>query len=214
MRKAFLSLMLTLCAITVIAQHVTPPIPVEVFFGNKQIYYQTNVKKKFSPKSKFSFFGLATYAANYNNNLPDNRMLIEGQVSYNFKNGLGVMTGTDMNSVSGFSPIAGPQHSFASKKILAVTIASFFFNKKNDFKIFGLYEYKPKIRKAWSLYNRLQFIYNLSLRTGDHNRSYVYLRSGFKKKALIFGLAANLDQFGPLKIYKDNYGVFVRWEFE
>lgn len=191
-----------------------PPIPVEVFFGNNQLYYQTNAKKKFAPNSKFGFFSLATYTADYNNVLSQNRLLIEAQVSYSFKNGFGIMAGTDMNSVTGFSLILGPQHTYASRKMLAVTIASFFLNEKNDFKIFGLYEYKPPIGKKWALYNRLQFIYNHSFNQGIHNRSYLYLRSGVKKKAFVFGLGANLDQFGPDKIFKDNYGVFARWEFE
>lgn len=191
-----------------------PPIPVEVFFGNNQLYYQTNANKKFSPNSKFSFFSLATYTANYKNNLSENRLLIEAQVSYSFKSGFGVMAGTDINSVTGFSPIIGPQHTYASRQVLAVTIASFFLNEKNDFKIFGLYEYKPPIGNKWALYNRLQFIYNHSLKEGIHNRSYLYLRSGVKKEAFVFGLGANLDQFGPEKEFKDNYGVFIRWEFE
>jgi hypothetical protein len=190
-----------------------PPIPVEAFFGNNGLYYQANAKKAFAPGSRFGFFSLATYTADYKNELARNRMLIEAQFSYTIKAGFGVMTGTDMNSVTGFSAIVGPQHTFASRKVLAVTIASFFLNAKKDFKLFGLYEYKPSIRRGWSLYNRAQFIYNYSMKEGTHNRSYLYLRSGLKKEALVFGLGANLDQFGPSKTFEDDYGVFLRWEF-
>jgi len=31
--------------------------------------------------------------------------------------------------------------------------------------------------------------------------------------ALNFGLGANLDQYGPDKTYKPNYGIFVGWSF-
>lgn len=190
-----------------------PPIPVETFFGNNGLYYQTNAKKAFSPGSRFGFFSLATYTADYKNELARNRILIEAQFSYHIKAGFGVMTGTDMNSVTGFSAIVGPQHTFASRKVLAVTIGSFFLNAKRDFKLFGLYEYKPSIGRGWSLYNRLQFIYNYSMKEGTHNRSYLYLRSGLKKDALVFGLGANLDQFGPRKSFEESYGIFLRWEF-
>ena len=190
-----------------------PPIPVEALFSNNKLHYQTNVKKTFSPSSRVSFFSLATYTADYKNELSRNRILIEAQISYTIKKGFGVMTGTDINSVTGFSAIVGPQHTFASRKILAVTIASFFLNTKRDFKLFGLYEYKPSIGTGWSLYNRMQFIYNYSLKEGTHNRSYLYLRSGLKKDAFVFGLGANLDQFGPKKTFEDNYGIFLRWEF-
>ncbi|MBL0882648.1 MAG: hypothetical protein IBJ16_04760 [Chitinophagaceae bacterium] len=191
-----------------------PPIPVEAFFSNNNLYYQTNVKKALSPSSRVSFFSLATYTADYKNEISRNRMLIEAQISYTIKKGFGVMMGTDINSVTGYSAIFGPQHTFASSKLLAVTIASFFLNTKRDFKLFGLYEYKPSIGNGWSLYNRVQFIYNYSMKEGIHNRSYLYLRSGLKKKALVFGLGANLDQFGPRKTFEDNYGVFLRWEFK
>lgn len=196
------------------AQHHDPPIPAEVLFGNNQLYYQTNVKKLFSPDSRFGFFSLATYTADYKNDLSENRLLIEGQVSYTIKGGFGVMAGTDINSVTGFSPIIGPQHTYASRQVLAVTIASYFLNEKNDFKIFGLYEYKPPIGNKWTLYNRLQFIYNHSLKHDFHNRSYLFLRTGLKKDAFVFGLGANLDQFGPQKEFADNYGIFIRWEFK
>jgi hypothetical protein len=195
------------------AQSHDPPIPVEVFFGNNGLYYQTNAKKIFSPSGRLGFFSLATYTADYKNDLSRNRLLIEAQLSYTIKSGFGIMVGTDINSVSGFSPIVGPQHTFASRRVLAVTIASFFLNEKRDFKLFGLYEYKPPVGSRWSLYNRLQFIYNHSTKEGTHNRSYLYLRSGVKKDAFVFGAGANLDQFGPTKAFEDSYGLFVRWEF-
>lgn len=200
--------------VKVAAQEKQPPIPAELFFGNKQLFFQATIKKKFTPTSKFSFFGLTTYTASYNNKLSDNRLVSEVQISYNFKKGFGFMAGTDVNSATGFFPVVGPQYTYASKKIVAVTIASFFLNSKNDFKIFGLYEYKPAIGKKLVFYNRLQFIYNLSIETGNHNRSFLYLRSGLKQGPFAAGIAANLDQFGPTKIFKENYGLFVRWEFE
>ena len=57
-----------------------------------------------------------------------------------------------------------------------------------------------------------QLLYNTSLKEGNHNRSYVYLRAGLKRQSLIFGLGANLDQFGPHKHFEDNYGVFIGYE--
>lgn len=196
------------------AQHHDPPIPVEVFFGNQQINYQTTVKKLFSPESKFGFFNLATFTTDYKNDASEDFLLIESQLSYTIKGGFGMMAGTFINSFTGFSPILGPQHTYASRQVLAVTIASFFLNEKNDFQIFGLYEYKPPLAKKWVLYNRLQFIYSHSLKYDFHNRSYLYLRSGLKKEAFVFGLGANLDQYGPTKRFGDNYGLFIRWEFK
>lgn len=196
------------------AQAPVPPVPAEVLVGHQNLYYQLVVKKPFVQGSRFNFFGLATYTANYEANISDNRMITIGQASYTVGKGFGVMVGMDMNSFSGFSPIVGPQHNFASKQILAVTVASFFLNEENDFKIFGLYEYKPPVNDLWALYTRLQFIYNFSLKEHTHNKSYIYLRGGLKRKALIFGLGANWDWSGPDRFFQENYGAFVRWEFK
>ncbi|MEX0362778.1 MAG: hypothetical protein AB3N10_17515 [Allomuricauda sp.] len=213
-KKISITIILTLSiSLTAFAQKPTPPIPVEVLLGNENVYFQMVMKRPFSPESKFNFFGLATYTANYENNTEDNRVITIAQVSYNIAKGFGVMAGTDINSFSGFSPIVGPQHNFANKQILAVTVASFFLNEGSDFKIFGLYEYKPPINEMWSIYSRFQFIYNTSLNEGNHNKSYIYLRAGVKRKSLIFGLGANLDWSGPNKEFAENYGGFVRWEF-
>lgn len=195
------------------AQAPEPPIPVEILIGHQDIYYQMVVKRAFDAKRKINFFGLATYTANYEDRVRDNRVITIAQLSYTFAKGFGIMAGTDMNSFAGFSPIVGPQHNFANRKILAVTVLSYFLNEENDLKLFGLYEFKPPINEKWSVYSRFQFVYNRSLKESVHNKSYIYLRAGVKRKALIFGLGANIDWSGPNRAYDDNYGGFVRWEF-
>lgn len=195
------------------AQALKHPVPLEVFWGHYSLYYQVVVKNKFSLESKFGYFGLNTYTADYQNNMHNNSLNIIAQFNYSLVKGIGLMVGTDMNSFSGFSPIIGPQYNYASKEWLAVTILSYFLNGDSDLKLFGLYEYKPAIGKEWSLYSRFQFIINQNLQENSHNKSYIYLRFGLKRKSLIFGIASNLDWSGPKKIFQDNYGVFVRWEF-
>jgi len=194
------------------AQSPKPKIPTELLIGNKNLYFQMVVKRSFTPTSKFKLFVLTNYTANYEARTEDNRLNIINQISYTYKKGFGVMAGADINSFKGFSPIIGPQHNFVNKKILAVTVASFFLNEQNDFKILGLYEYKPSINETWSFYSRLQFVHNRSLRSEIHNKSYIYLRAGVKTKSTIFGVGTNLDWNGPNQNFQDNYGVFVRYE--
>lgn len=185
----------------------------EAFFGNEALFFQLVVKKTFTPPSKFSFFTVASYTADYRNNLSENNIVIPVQLRYNLGKGFGIMVGTDINSVSGFSAIAGPQFNYASKEFLAITVLSLFFNEDKDFKLFGLYEYKPAFNDNLGLYTRVQFVINQSWRLGINNQRYLYLRAGLKSKQLIFGVAANLEQSGPLKEMGENYGLFVRWEF-
>ncbi|NLA49783.1 MAG: hypothetical protein GX876_10010 [Bacteroidales bacterium] len=196
------------------AQKPSIPIPIEIFAGNNELYYQMVIKRSFAPQSKFNIFGLATYSAKYKNDISKNRAIIINQISYSLGKGFGVMSGIDYNSFSGFTPIIGPQHNFANKKILAITVSSISLNKSSDLKLLGLYEYKPQINENLGFYSRLQFIYNHSLKENNHKVSYIYLRAGLKRKSFIFGLAANVDWSGPKKYFSENYGGFVRWEFE
>jgi hypothetical protein len=194
-------------------QEPIPPIPAEVFIGHEYLYYQFVAKRAFSPVSHFEYFALATYSADYQNDIKSNSMVIIGQVSYELGRGFGLMGGSDVNSFSGFSPIIGPQHTYASKQWLAVTVVSYFLNGESDLKLFGLYEYKPAINEKWTVYNRVQFIVNQSLRYNTHNKSYLYLRTGLRRNKLTIGTAANFDWSGPGKVFKENYGLFTRWEF-
>lgn len=197
-----------------IAQKPEPPVPVEFFFGNEKLNFQLVLKKKLDGKGRFNFFTVASYTSSYEHPEEDFRIVMPVQLSYELGKGFGIMAGTDINSYTGLSPVVGPQFNYASPTFLAVTVASVFLNEDRDFKIFGLYEYKPPINDNWSIYTRLQFIYNHSWELGSHNRSYLYLRGGLKKGPLIFGAGANLDQFGPDKYFEENYGVFIRWEFK
>ncbi|WP_375584567.1 hypothetical protein [Cyclobacterium xiamenense] len=206
-------LLLTLVPLAARAQKPKPPLPVEVLFGQDRFFFQMEVIKKFTEQSRFGLLSIATFAANYRNDRQQNSLTIPVQVNYTFKKGFGLMAGVENNDAVGFSPVVGPQHVYASRTFLAVTIASYFLNGKNDLSLFGLYEYRPPLGEGWSLYSRLQFLYNRGLSEGQHNRSFVYLRGGVKKDQLIFGLGANLDQYGPEKSIGENYGLFVRWEF-
>lgn len=198
----------------VLGQKPAPPLPVEMMAGHRNMYYQMVVKKSFDPQRKVDLFGLATYTANYENRVADNRLIMITQLNYNIGKGFGAMAGIDINSFTGLSPIIGPQHHFANKDILAITVLSYFLNGESDLKLFGLYEYKPTINERWAFYSRFQFIYNHGVKANQHNVSYVYLRAGLKRKSFIFGLGANVDWSGPHKDFQQNYGGFVRWEFQ
>lgn len=205
--------MIALFSIGIKAQAPEIPIPVETFYGHEGLYYQVTVKRQFTPNSRFGYFGLATYTADYKNDVAENRMITIAQFDYEIGKGFGVMTGTDVNNVSGFAPIVGPRFSYASQKWLVVTSLSYFLNEEQDIKLFGLYEFLPKINENWTFYSRLQFIYNHSLAEDTHNKSYIYLRAGAQKGRFIFGLGVNIDWSGPNKVFGDSYGPFVRWEF-
>lgn len=192
-----------------------PPIPLELFLGHEQLNFQLIVKKKFTPTSKLDLLVISVFSENWDKDDPiGNSVVIPFQFNYNIgKKGFAVAAGGEGNSVVGFSPLVGVEHSFANRKFLAITVLNYLINEQQDLKLFGLYEFKPPINETWSWYSRVQFVYNYGLAENQHNRSFLYLRAGLKKGPLGFGLGANWDQYGPNKITKDNFGIFTRWEF-
>ncbi|WP_111669854.1 hypothetical protein [Algoriphagus litoralis] len=193
----------------------SPPIPLELFLGHEQLNFQLIVKKKFAPESKLDLLVISVFSENWDkNDAIGNSVVIPFQFNYNIgKKGFAIAAGGEGNSVVGFSPLVGVEHSFASRKVLAITVLNYLINETQDLKLFGLYEYKPPINETWSFYSRVQFVYNYGFAENSHNRSFLYLRAGVKKGPLGFGLGANWDQYGPNRIAKDNFGVFTRWEF-
>lgn len=197
------------------AQAPTPPIPLELMFGNDRLDFQLVAKRNFTPQSKFSVLAIAVFSENYGKEkkLGDS-VVIPFQVNYALgKSGLSLAAGGEANSVAGFGTTVGLTHSKATKEILAITVLSYQLSSDQNLKIFGIYEYKPALNEKWSIYSRLQLTYNQGMAEGFHNRSFLFLRAGLKKGPMGFGLGANFDAYGPNKVARENYGVFTRWEF-
>ena len=201
---------------SVIAQEIPPkvPTPVEFMTGNNRMFFQMVLKRKFTPESKFGFLSVTSLSASYDNDMEELDIALPVLINYNVYKGFGLVGGMTINKSVGFSPLLGAQHSFANKEWVAVTIASFFLNSKRNVELFGIYEYKPTLSSKINLYTRVQFLYIHSTRDNNHARSFLQLRAGLKKNALNFGLGANLDQYGPEKTIKPNYGIFVGWAFQ
>lgn len=192
-----------------------PPTPLELVVGHEQLNFQLVVKRRFTPESKFDILVISVFSENWDkNDQLGNSIVIPFQASYRIgEKGFSVAAGGEANSVVGFSPTTGVTHNYISKKILAISVFNYFINESQDLKFFGLYEYKPPINETWSMYTRLQMVYNHSLAENAHNRSFLYLRVGLEKGPLGFGIGANWDQFGSDSVTKNNFGVFTRWEF-
>ncbi|WP_228527888.1 hypothetical protein [Pararhodonellum marinum] len=190
------------------------PTPVEFMAGHQRLFFQMVVKKQFTPESKFGFLSVATFTSSYDNDLNDLDLVMPVLINYNFYKDFSFVAGTTINNSVGFSPLAGMQHSYANRKWLAVSIASLFLNESRSIELFGIYEYKPQISKGLNLYTRLQYMYVHKTIENQHARSFLQLRAGLKKEAFSFGLGANLDQYGPEREFKPNYGIFVGWAFQ
>jgi hypothetical protein len=211
--KILISFLILLFFHDSLAQYVSPPVPVEVLLGHERLAFQAVISKRFEQESRFGFFSIATYMASYRNDLSQNELVIPVQFNYVIWKGLGVMTGATMNARAGFHPILGPQYVHAGKKILAVVVPSFFLTSGYNLEFFSLFEYKPPMNERWGVYSRVQSLYSYNRQRDLHERSYLYVRLGLRRQAAAFGLGANWDFYGSTKTGKENYGVFLRWEF-
>ncbi len=189
------------------------PLPVEVMAGHRQLILQTVVNKKFAPDSRFAFFNLTTFGADYQNDPSNNSYLTTAALKYELLGHFSVFGGLNMNSAVGFRPTGGLDYVFANPAWLLVAEQSLDLTQSHNLQSIALVEYKPKLSANLALYSRVQGLYNYDTEARVHDLSYVFLRLGLAYRTAAFGLAANLNRFGPFEVLKENYGVFVRKEF-
>jgi hypothetical protein len=74
-------------SISLLAQAPKPPIPVELFFGNGQLYFEMVVTKQFAPESRLGLFMVARYSTEYDD-FSDVDITIPAHLYYNFWKGI------------------------------------------------------------------------------------------------------------------------------
>ena len=189
------------------------PIPVDLFFGNHRFVADVLVTKKFSESNKLGFLASTYFAADYKNDLRENESMNVLLLTYDVFKGLGPVAGAGLNSRWGFRPFAGGQYVYGNKGFMAMVSSGFYLTQTNNSESRSIIQYRYPLKDNWALYSRLQGLFNLDMDTKNHERSSVYGRLGVNYKAYGFGLATNLDWYGPRKVLKENYGMFVSYAF-
>ena len=189
------------------------PIPVELFFGNHRFVAEATVNKKFAESKKFGFLASTYFAADYENDLRENESMNVLLFTYDIYKGLGAVGGAALNSKWGFRPFAGGQYVYANKAFMALLSSGFYLTESNNSESRGIIQYRHLLQGNWSLYTRLQGLFNLDMDTNKHERSSVYGRLGVNYKAYGFGFATNVDWYGPKKFLRENYGLYVSYAF-
>ncbi len=193
--------------------HPTPPMPVELMLGDRGLNFQLNTTKQFSPTSRFGFFNVTAFFADYKNVVPKNEIFSQSLLTAKVWKKLSAVAGFSINHFVGFKPTAGLQFVHADPKILVVIQPQMGLTESHHFENFSLLEFKPKFKHHWGLYTRLQTVIDYTPSSKSHNRSYVYLRAGTSYKNYQFGLGNNIDFYGPTKHRENNFGAFLRAEF-
>lgn len=182
-----------------------PPLPVELFGGNRAMYYQHVINKNLF-NDKFNFFNVTSFEAEHDSN-ENNLFVVSSLFSYNLGKGFSIGIGGEIQRPGTFA-IVGAQYAYVSETILLVVFPSMNINGDKEYTHFTLFEYKPKLSDKLKGYFRSQFLVITDF--DNYNRGYQQLRLGLQIDNIQFGLATNLDQFDNSNITTSNYGLFVR----
>jgi hypothetical protein len=184
------------------------PIPIELMMGHKYGSVNLAFNKSFSQTSKLGFFHMNTVQFDYKDENKNSFILQDLIYVEAFKN-LRIAGGVAY-SKGGFDPTAGLQYVCSGKKFLFLFAPRINIETNPSYDIMTILQFKPEINDHVKLFTRLQL---LNLFDSDGNiRSYQWMRVGFELKGIQFGLAANLDEYGPSPAVESNFGVFLRKE--
>jgi hypothetical protein len=188
-------------------------IPVEVLFGNNRLVGQITMNKKFCDSTRFGFIASSYFAADYDNDLRENESMNILLLSYDIYKGLGIVSGAALNSKWGFRPFAGGMYSYRNKGFFTTFSSGFYLTESNNFETKAVFQYRHPLKANWSLIYRVEGLYNQDMDTKKHDRAQLYGRLGVSYNEVGIGFATNLDWYGPSKVFKENYGVFVSYAF-
>jgi len=187
------------------------PVIVESLIGNNGVNLETVFSKKFNPGSRFGVFGIVDLYGVYKANEQSfkNQNMSQTQLTYRIVKGLDVSAGAFFEKHSGFRPTAGLQYNLFAGDFHLLVAPRIDLSQTYNGELLGFVEYTPKIGNDWRLYSRAQGMYNRDLKNGLHSISYVWGRLGVFYKTCRFGVGANFNSFGPMKMKENNYGLFA-----
>ena len=185
-------------------------LPVEAMAGTENLWYQHVLAKRFSEHSNFGFFHVSTLHVYYEPERPD-EIMSQSYLTYSLSRSFFLQAGSFYVSGPGFSPSVGLQFVKQLNALFFLVVPRIDVKRRGSYDALVLVRYRPRITNSLKLYTHLQLMSNYSRR--GHNRSYQNFWLGLEKKAFQFGLALNLDEYGPK--YKTHYnpGMFIRAEF-
>ncbi len=187
-----------------------PPLPVEATFGTNRLHFQAVINRPVSANGKLSFFNLSTGAVDYSNTASETEIVVVNNLTYALFGNIKVTGGAEWHYKLGLVPQLGLQYFKANRTWLVLVNPSINLQPSKSTATIGIVEYKPALSQKAQLYTRAQVLYIQSLQDGLHARSALMLRAGVTQGKFTIGLGANFDYYGPMKMEKDNVGLFTR----
>lgn len=190
------------------------PIPVELLFGHQRIQGQITTVRSFG-KGPFGLFNLNILAGDYANaNKSENEVVSNLQLTAQVIPGLRVAGGAGFHFLNGFVPQLGLQWQKAGPRYMVALNPTLEFSAHRSLATIGIAELRPRLSDKHSLYFRVQSLYIRNLTAALHERSFLLLRAGATWGSFTPGLGFNRDFYGSDAHYKDNAGIFIRYNFQ
>jgi hypothetical protein len=142
-------------------------------------------------------------------NKNNNSFIVQDQVYVETVKNLRVSGGVVYNN-GGFNPTAGLQYIYVGKKLFFLFAPRVNIKSDPSYDIMTIIQYRPEINDRVKLYASLQMLNVFD--KGGNIKSYQWIRLGLEVKGIQFGLAADVDEYGPNPSATGNFGVFIRKE--
>ena len=184
------------------------PIPVELMVGDKYGTVNLVFNRNFTKNSSFGFFHMNTVQFDYRND-DKNSFLLQDLIYIEAVKNLRVAGGV-VYSKAGFNPTAGFQYVYSGSRLLVLCAPRVNIESNPSYDIMTILQYKAEINDLVKLFTRVQMLNLFDI--GGNIKSYQWMRIGLEVKGIQFGLAANLDEYGPNPSIENNLGVFIRKE--
>jgi len=176
--------------------------------GNKYGTVNMVLDKRFSQNSRFGFFHINTVQFDYNDKLR-NGFILQDQLYVETIKNLRVSGGV-VYSKGGFNPTAGLQYVYGGRKLFFLCAPRVNIESNPSYDIMTIVQYKPEINDQVKLYTRFELLHLFD--SVGNIKSYQWFRLGVEVKGIQFGLAADVDEYGPHPSATGNFGVFIRKE--
>lgn len=187
---------------------LNPPVTIEVLTGDVGIASQMIINKSFRSVPQLGFFSVTNISSKWNETASKDAMS-QANITFEVVKGLRLFGGMHYTPTTGLRPTTALIYTLNYKSLLLSIGPRIDLSKNKSAEGFVMAEYKPEINEDWKIYSRVQGLYVQNLNSGEHARSYLMLRLGLSYKDIRFGLGANWDAYGPEKLSKQNYGVFL-----
>lgn len=188
------------------------PISLENFWGNKGALVEMTFHKPLKNNSKFGVLSIAEYYGTYDAKKQgeENQFMAQTHLTYKVFNYVDFVLGAIINNVDGLRPTAGVQLALPlADNLFFVAMPRIDLTQTHNAEILSLVEYTPPINENWSVYSRVEGLYNQNLKDDSHGISYLRLRLGTSYDIFRFGAGVNFASYGPDKFKENQVGIFI-----